>query len=65
MLIMSKEAQKMIQFAAFHSFLLFFFRIFNYIAIFLPKEEEEEPDNPNVFDNKRRFHFFEYFSEAE
>ena len=55
----------MIQFAAFHSFLLFFFRIFNYIAIFLPKEEEEEPDNPNVFDNKRRFHFLESFSEAE
>ena len=55
----------MLELAAFHSFLLFFFRIFNYIAIFLPKEEEEEPDNPNVFDNKRRFHLFEPFPEAE
>ena len=63
--MMSKEAQNMLELAAFHSFLLFFFRIFNYIAIFLPREEEEEPDNPNVFDNKRRFHLFEPFPEAE
>ena len=43
----------MIQFAIFRSFLLYFFRVFNYIALFLPKTDEKEPDNSNVLENKR------------
>ena len=50
----------MIGFGVFHSFLLYFFRVFNYIAIFLPKTEEEEKEEPNkssVLNTKRTFVF--------
>ena len=44
----------MIQFAVFHAFLLFFFRVFKYISIFLPAEEEEDPEAGSVFGEKRK-----------
>ena len=44
----------MIQFAVFHAFLLYFFRVFNYISIFLPKTDEEEPESGTVLSEKRK-----------
>ncbi len=44
----------MIQFAVFRAFLLYFFRVFNYISIFLPQTEEEDPEAGSVFGEKRK-----------
>ncbi len=44
----------MIQFAVFRAFLLYFFRVFNYISIFLPQTEEEEPEAGTVLGEKRK-----------
>ena len=44
----------MIQFAVFYAFLHYIFRVFNYIAIFLPQPEEEDPETGSVFGEKRK-----------
>ena len=49
----------MLEFSVFHSFLLYFLQMFQYILVFLPQEDEEPPENGTVLNPKRK-HFFPF-----